>query len=129
MTAVRDLSEGITGYELRCDKLYGQVSGLSEGSLYIDVDTDRHSVISLTGDEDASREYMLSTGMMGSLYESTVWEELTGYESVSTISILAAAQEKGIELLLISSANMAEEMEKLYNRHHKTGSDGSRKCR
>ena len=113
MTAVRDLSEGITGYELRCDKLYGQVSGLSEGSLYIDVDTDRHSVISLTGDEDASREYMLSTGMMGSLYESTVWEELTGYESVSTISILAAAQEKGIELLLISSANMAEEMEKL----------------
>ena len=113
MTAVRDLSEGITGYELRCDKLYGQVSGLSEGSLYIDVDTDSHSVISLTGDEDASREYMLSTGMMGSLYESTVWEELTGYESVSTISILAAAQEKGIELLLISSANMAEEMEKL----------------
>ena len=113
VTAVRDLSEGITGYELRCDKLYGQVSGLSEGSLYIDVDTDRHSVISLTGDEDASREYMLSTGMMGSLYESTVWEELTGYESVSTISILAAAQEKGIELLLISSANMAEEMEKL----------------
>ena len=42
-----------------------------------------------------------------------MWEELTGYESVSTISILAAAQEKGIELLLISSANMAEEMEKL----------------
>ena len=113
MTAVRDLSEGITGYEVRCDKLYGRVSGLSEGSLYIDVDTDSHSVISLTGDEDASREYMLSTGMMGSLYESTVWEELTGYESVSTISILAAAQEKGIELLLISSANMAEEMEKL----------------
>ena len=59
MTAVRDLSEGITGYEVRCDKLYGRVSGLSEGSLYIDVDTDSHSVISLTGDEDASREYML----------------------------------------------------------------------
>ena len=72
VAAVRALSEGITGYEVRCDKLYGQVSGLSEGSLYIDVDTDSHSVISLTGDENVSREYMLSTGMITSII--CLWE-------------------------------------------------------
>ena len=86
---------------------------MSEGSLYIDVDMDSHGVVSLNGEEDAPREYMSSTGMMSSLYESTVWEELTGYESVSTISILAKAQEENVEVLLLSSLNMDTELEKL----------------
>ncbi len=111
--AARSLSEGITGYEVRTNTLYGRVTSLSEGSLYIDVDTDSHSVVSLNGEEDVSKEYMFSTGVVGSLYESTVWEELTGSESVSTISILNTAKEEGIDILLISSANLDTEIKKL----------------
>ncbi len=113
VVSTRSLSEGITGYEVRTSSLYGRITSLSEGSLYIDVDTDSHGVVSLDGEEDVTREYMSSTGMMSSLYESTVWEELTGYESVSTISILAKAQEENVEVLLLSSLNMDTELEKL----------------
>lgn len=113
VSVTRSLSEGITGYEVRTSSLYGRVTSLSEGSLYIDVDTDSHSVVSLNGEEDAPKEYMFSTGIMSSLYESTVWEELTGNESVSTISILNTAREEGIDILLLSSANLDTELEKL----------------
>ena len=70
-------------------------------------------MVSLKGEEDKPREYMMSTGMISSLYESTVWEEITGEESVSTISILAKASEEDIDILLISGANLDTEIEKL----------------
>ncbi len=47
------------------------------------------------------------------LKESTVWEEITGKESVSTISILAKASEENIDILLLSKANLSTEIEKL----------------
>lgn len=114
VVSTRSLSEGITGYEVRTKRLYGQVTGLSEGSLYIDIDADTHSVISLEGDSNIPREYMMSTGMIGSLYESTIWEEITGEESVSTISILAKASEENIDILLISGDNLSSEIKKLH---------------
>ncbi|MGN0495676.1 MAG: hypothetical protein ACI4GW_05580, partial [Lachnospiraceae bacterium] len=113
VAVTRSLSEGITGYEVQTSSLYGMVTGISEGSLYIDVDNDSHSVISLEGDSDVTREYFMSTGMLSSLYESTVWEEITGEESVSTISILAKASEENIDILLISKTNLSTEIEKL----------------
>ena len=113
VAVTRSLSEGITGYEVRTSSMYGRITSLSEGNLYIDIDTDSHGVVSLNGEEDVVKEYMSSTGMTSSLYESAVWEELTGYESVSTISILAKAQEENIDILLISSINLGTEIEKL----------------
>lgn len=70
-------------------------------------------MISLSGDKDAPRAYMLVTGMLSSQYESTIWEELTGYESVSTMSVLAKAQEENIDLLLLSKNNLDTEIAKL----------------
>lgn len=113
VAVTRSLSEGITGYEVQTSGLYGMVTGIAEGSLYIDIDNDSHSVLSLEGDSDVAREYFLSTGMISSLYESTVWEEITGEESVSTISILAKASEENIDILLLSKANLSTEIEKL----------------
>lgn len=113
VAVTRSLSEGITGYEVQTSGLYGMVTGIAEGSLYIDIDNDSHSVLSLEGDSDVAREFFLSTGMISSLYESTVWEEITGEESVSTISILAKASEENIDILLLSKENLSEEIEKL----------------
>ena len=36
--------------------MYGIVTGISEGILYMDVDMDSHSVNSLKGDEEAEKE-------------------------------------------------------------------------
>lgn len=113
VSQTRSLSEGITGYEVRTTSLYGMVTGLSVGSLYIDVDTDSHSVVSLCGDKDILREYMMSTGMIGSAYESNVWEQMTEKKSISTISIFAKAQEENKEILVISKENCATEIYKL----------------
>ncbi|MCM1205041.1 MAG: hypothetical protein NC300_12940 [Bacteroidales bacterium] len=113
VSVTRSLSEGITGYEVRTSSLYGRITSLSEGSLYIDVDTDSHVVVSLEGGADAPREYMGATGIISSLYESVVWEQLTGYRSISTINVMEKAQEEDIEFLLISGANLNTEIEKL----------------
>lgn len=113
VSSTRKLSEGITGYEVQRTTRYGIITGLAAGSMYIDVDADDHAVISLTGDERATKAYMMASGNISSLYESIVWEQLTGYESVSTISILRKAKEQGIELLQISKDNLDAQMEKL----------------
>lgn len=42
-----------------------------------------------------------------------MWEEITGKESVSTISILSKASEENIDILLLSKANLSTEIEKL----------------
>ncbi|MCM1157458.1 MAG: hypothetical protein NC348_03060 [Clostridium sp.] len=113
VSVTRSLSEGITGYEVRTSSLYGRITSLSEGSLYIDVDTDSHVVVSLEGEADVPRAYMMSAGMSGSLYESTVWEELTGNESVSTVSILQTAAKEDTDILTLSQSNLSTEIEKL----------------
>ena len=79
----------------------------------IDIDVDDHAVIRLTGDSHMTKAYMMASGIMSSLYESIVWEQLTGYESVSTISIFRKAQEEGIELLQITKDNLETELNKL----------------
>lgn len=108
--AGRSLSEGISGYEVKKISLYGQLVGISAGSLFIDVDTNKHYVVSLRGEKETEREYMLVTGMVSSLFESVVWEQLTGMESVSTMSILGKAQEEDIEVLAISNRNLTESL-------------------
>lgn len=112
--ANRSLSEGITGYEVRTSRMYGMVTGISEGSLYIDVDADVHGVVSLKGGKQNEKDYMASTGMLSSLYESLVWEQLTGMESVSTISILQTAEEQGIEILILTKENLSTGLGKLH---------------
>ena len=111
--ATRSLSVGMTGYQARTSRLYGTPVGLDEGSLYIDVDHDAHSVVSLNGDHDTEKQFMRASGMMSSLYESTIWEELTGAESISTISVLNKAQQEGIHIYALNKKNYQEALEKL----------------
>lgn len=50
VAVTRSLSEGITGYGVRTSSLYGRITSLSEGNLYIDVDNDSHGVVRLNGE-------------------------------------------------------------------------------
>lgn len=111
--ASRRLSAGMTGYEVRGEYLYGQLSGISEGSLYIDIDANTMTATALDGNKETEREFMAVTGMMSSLYESVVWEQLTGIESVSTMSLLGKAQEEGVDICILTQENISSELERL----------------
>lgn len=108
VAATRNISEAITGYEAEKEYIYGMVSGIDFGYMFMDVDKDSHSVVSLLGDENAEREYLLTTGIMGSEYESGIFEELMGEPAVSTISILEDAVESGVDILAINSSNLED---------------------
>ncbi|MDD6400329.1 MAG: transglutaminase domain-containing protein, partial [Lachnospiraceae bacterium] len=110
VAATRTLSEGITGYEAEPIYSYGMVRGLDYGKLYIDVDTDAHCVKSLTGKTEDETEYMINSGINSSINESLVWEEITGEQSISTMSILETAEEQGIEIEMIAPRNLDEKL-------------------
>ncbi len=106
----RNISEAMTGYAVEREYLYGTVSGIDFGGMFIDVNTDSHSVASLTGDKDSEKEYMFATGIESSRLESGIWEELTGESAVSTISIFEEAKEQGTDILIIHEGNLEEEL-------------------
>ena len=110
VAATRDAGEAVTGYEAEKEYIYGKVSGIDFGGMFMDVDMDSHSAVSLTGDKKSEKEYFFTTGIMGSTYESGIWEELTGEPAVSTISILEEAKEQGTEILVINKSNLDESL-------------------
>ncbi|MCM1496755.1 MAG: hypothetical protein NC089_13290, partial [Bacteroides sp.] len=114
INATRTLSVGMTGYTVTPVAMMGTVVGLEEGSVYIDIDLDSHGVVSLTGDKEAEKQYLLTTGMLSSAYESMIWEQLLGVEAVSTTAVMQQACEDGIEIYALCSRNYSEYRSKLH---------------
>nr|MBP3598776.1 hypothetical protein [Eubacterium sp.] len=52
------------------------------------MDHDSRGVVSLTGNKEDEVAYMQVNGMLSSLYENLIWEEMTGAKSVSTMAVL-----------------------------------------
>ncbi len=130
VSAMRSLSEGITGYEVNTKSIYGVTSSLSEGSLFIDVDTDVHSAVYLgpvsesvsedltdhynnSSDDTVSKQYMLTAGFFSSYFESAIWEELTGENSISTISVFEQAIENNVPFLTVTKKNIDSALDNL----------------
>lgn len=69
----RSLSIGMTGYSVKTSRMMGIPVGISEGSLYIDVDLNKMSVVSRDGDRQSAIRYAMTTGVASSYYESLIW--------------------------------------------------------
>ena len=108
MASVRNMSVGITEYEVRSVSALGRVVGIQEGSLCIDVDMDVHSRTSLSSQEDACVSASLAYGMAASRYEDVVWKEFTGQDSISTVSIFEQAEKEGTALVTLNQKNYNE---------------------
>ena len=104
----RNLSEGMTGYQVQTSSLYGSPVAVREGSFFIDIDYDSHGAASINGRKEDEIHFMKTSGMLSSLCESLVWEELTGVESVSTMTVLQTASSQGNQLLVINENNFEE---------------------
>lgn len=104
----RNLSEGMTGYQVQTSSLYGSPVAVREGSFFIDIDYDSHGAASINGKKEDEIHFMKTSGMLSSLCESLVWEELTGAESVSTMTVLQTASSQGNQLLVINENNFEE---------------------
>lgn len=111
--ASRLLSEGITGYNADVKYLFMTPVELAEGSMYIDVDRDVHSVMSINGDRDAEKAFMLAAGNMASSMEHAIFEQMFNTPSVSTIKILSEANRMGIPVYTIDRSNISSVLPKL----------------
>ena len=137
VTTWRQISEGIFGYKPKVTSIFGAPIGISEGTVFVDIDTDTYGVadngdkirISEVNnaqkngkDSDGDKEnkvdhnpvkdFMLYSGFVGSYLESFVLEETVGTFAVSTMEVFKVALSRGMELVKIDSQN-SDEFEKI----------------
>lgn len=112
LDVTKRLSLAITSYNFSKSQTFGITRNLDFGSFHIDVAYDNRAVISLDGDAQAEKNFMLACGMLGSYYEGYLWQELVdkGNTSVSTISVMNEAAKKGVEFRYLTPANAEKEL-------------------
>ena len=137
VTTWRQISEGIFGYKPKVTSIFGAPIGISEGTVFVDIDTDTYGV-AYNGDKirtsevnndqenekdsnddkenkvdhNPVRDFMVYSGFVGSYLESFVLEETVGTFAVSTMEVFKVALSRGMELVKIDSQN-SDEFEKI----------------
>ena len=137
VTTWRQISEGIFGYKPKVTSIFGAPIGISEGTVFVDIDTDTYGVAD-NGDKirtsevnnaqengkdsnsdkenrvdhNPVKDFMLYSGFVGSYLESFVLEETVGVFAVSTMEVFKVALSRGMELVKIDSQN-SDELEKI----------------
>ena len=137
VTTWRQISEGIFGYKPKVTSIFGAPIGISEGTVFVDIDTDTYGVADngdkirtsevnndqkngkdSDGDKENKvdynpvKDFMLYSGFVGSYLESFVLEETVGVFAVSTMEVFKVALSRGMELVKIDSQN-SDEFEKI----------------
>ena len=130
VTTWRQISEGIFGYKPKVTSIFGAPIGISEGTVFVDIDTDTYGVADngdkirisevnndqkngkdSDGDKENNvdhnpvKDFMLYSGFVGSYLESFVLEETVGVFAVSTMEVFKVALSRGMELVKIDSQN------------------------
>jgi hypothetical protein len=98
------------------NRAFGFPRTVSAGGLGIDIDKDFYSVSPIDGDRQKVKQFFMNNGIIGSYLEGGIFEQIFGGEAVSTIHILNKANQEGIKVYQINSANAADVLPKLqYN--------------
>ncbi len=131
VVCARSISECIVGYVPKVSSVMGMPIAVSDGSLYIDVDTDTAGVtyigdkktesenekideterteeyISNTKEKENEhvRNYMMMSGVTGSYLEGYVVGETAGCKGISSVSIITEAKKRGIDIVALSNEN------------------------
>lgn len=106
--STRFLSEGMSGYNPKIGYMFYAPVDISEGGLFIDVDRDAVGLVSINGDRQAGKAYMLSAGIIGSAMEHGIFEQMMETPSVSTIKVLQEANARGIPIYAVTKENIED---------------------
>ncbi|AEV68704.1 transglutaminase-like domain-containing protein [Acetivibrio clariflavus] len=106
VSAVRQVSEAMTGYQPDVKYMFGVPVEVSGGYFYIDVDHDVAGVTSLDNNRENEVAYMLNSGIVGSSMEHVIHEQIFKVPSVSAIKIISEANSRGIPVYAISKDNI-----------------------
>ena len=109
----RMLSEAITGYNAKVSYMFMAPVEISEGGMFIDVDSDTHGVVSLNGTSSSEKTFMQQSGIVGSYMEHSIFEQMFKVPSVSTIKILQEANSSGIPIYTVNKDNISTVLPKL----------------
>ncbi len=77
------------------------ISGLA-----IDIPRYIQSPFSITGDKEQEKAFTKIQGLNTSYFEHAIWESFSGIDSVSTVKLLQLANEAGLPIYTITSANI-----------------------
>ncbi len=108
VSAIRQVSEAMTGYQPTVKYMFGVPVEVSGGSFYIDVDHDVVGVTSLDNNRENEIAYMLNSGIVGSSMEHVIHEQIFKVPSVSSIKILAEANSRGIPVYSIAKDDIGK---------------------
>ena len=115
----RSIGECIVGYVPKVNNIMGVPVAISDGTLYIDVDTD---TVGLAYNQEENihqktekivrnnaniKNFMMASGLMGSYLEGYVVGEATNTKGVSSVSIIKESKERGINIVTLSEENKA----------------------
>lgn len=109
VASVRLPSEGLSSVPVNIEYTFGvPYSGYYAGK-GLDVKRDIAAILSLSGDKEKARGFNQSAGLIGSLLEGVIFDQLFGYEienGLSTVKILDLANAQGIPIYSINSTNV-----------------------
>ena len=88
------------------------ISGLN-----IDIPRYVQSPFSITGDKEQERAFTKLQGLITSYFEHAIWESFSGIDSVSTVKLLQLANEAGLPIYTINSANIDATLPLLIQSH------------
>lgn len=108
VTSVRQTSEAITALDLKVGYLFMCPVSVSLGGMHIDVDRDIVSPVSLNGDSEATKNFMLLSGIMSSAMEHGIFEQLFNFRSISAAKVMALANAWGIPIYTVTSENITQ---------------------
>jgi hypothetical protein len=108
VTSVRQPSEAITALDLKVGYLFMCPVSVSLGGMHIDVDRDIVSPVSLNGDDEDIRNFMLLSGIMSSSMEHGIFEQLFNFRSISAAKVMTLANAWGIPIYTVTDDNIAQ---------------------
>ncbi len=105
-------SETIFGTGLKIESSFGIPRTVISGGLVMDADRLMHTVKAKDGDSEKAKMFMLSTGMMSSVLENKVPEQLfstddNSAEGISAVRALKLANDRNIPIYTVTQANIA----------------------
>ncbi len=103
----RDISEAMTGYNMKTENVLGITTNVSPQGVFMDVDRD--SLFAFEEPSDKLRAFSMQTGMMSSTLEGEIWNQLFPEQTTTTVStavILRRAAEEEIPIYNLTSDNI-----------------------